>query len=71
MILSIVKIIIGAVLLIELVACIFISKAASDYTYFLCRPFGIPFPMGIGAIIRLVCAVLSGALLYSGIMGLL
>lgn len=65
------QIILGAILLLELVSCIINSSSASDYTYYLCRPFGIPFSMGIGAIIRLICAILCGILLYRGIIGLL
>lgn len=68
---DIVQIIIGGVLIGELVFCILMSKSAPDYTWYLCRPFGIPFPMGIGAIIRLVCAVLGAILLYRGIVGLI
>ncbi len=67
----IIQICIGAILLLELILCIKNSKAAPDFTWYLCRPFGIPFSMGIGAIIRLVCAVLGGILLYRGIVGLL
>lgn len=71
MFISIVKIIIGAVLLIDQIACVFISKEASDYIYFLTHPFGIASPVRIGATIRMLCTALSGALLYSGIAGLL
>lgn len=71
MTLDIIYVITGSILIIELVYCICRSKASSDYTWYLCRPFGIPFSMGVGAIIRLVCAVLGGIFLYKGIIGLL
>lgn len=71
MTINIIQIIVGSILLIELICCIIMSKSASDYTYYLCRPFGIPFSMGVGAIARLVCAVTGGILLYRGIVGLI
>lgn len=71
MVIAIVQIVVGSILLIELILCIIRSKSASDYTYYLCRPFCIPFPMGIGVIIRLVCAVIGAILLYRGVMDLL
>lgn len=69
--LCIIQICVGAILLLELILCIRNSKTEPDFTWFLCRPFGILFPMRIGAIIRLVCAVLGGILLYMGIVGLI
>lgn len=71
MTLCIIQTCIGAILLLELILCIKNSKAEPDFTWFLCRPFGILFPMRIGAIIRLVCAVLGSILLYRGIVGVL
>lgn len=71
MTINIILIVIGTILLGELIMCIMMSKAASDYTYYMCRPFGIPFSMGIGSIVRLVCAVLGSMLLYRGIIGLI
>lgn len=71
MTMAIFQIVAGSILLIELIICIIGSKSASDYTYYLCRPFNIPVPMGIGAIIRLVCAVLGAILLYRGVIDLL
>ena len=67
---NIVQIIIGVILLGELILCIINSKIASDYTYYLCRPFCLPLGMAIGSIVRLVCAVLGGILLYRGIIGM-
>lgn len=69
--LYIIQIGIGAILLLELILCIRNSKTEPDFTWFLCRPFGILLPMRIGAIIRLVCAVLGSILLYRGIIGVL
>ena len=69
--LNIIQIIVGVILLAELLFVIFSAKSAPDYTYYLCRPFGIPFNMFIGALVRLGCAVLGGILLYRGIVGLL
>lgn len=68
---SIIQIVIGAILIGELIFCIAASKSAPDYTWYLCRPFGIPFTMGVGAIVRLVCAITGSILLYRGIVGLL
>lgn len=68
---SIFQIVVGAVLLGELIFCIAVSKSAPDYTWYLCRPFGIPFTMGVGAILRLVCAIAGGILLYRGIVSLI
>ncbi len=67
----IVQIVLGTLLLGELIFCICMSKSACDYTYYICRPFGIPFPMGLGAILRLGCAVVGAILLYRGIVGML
>lgn len=69
--LCIIQICVGAILLLELILCIRNSKTETDFTWFLCRPFGILLPMRIGAIVRLLCAVLGGILLYRGIVGLL
>lgn len=68
---NIIQIVLGSVLLIELIYCIVMSKSSSDYTYYLCRPFGITFPMGVGAIIRLAFALAAGILVYRGIVGLI
>lgn len=67
---NVIQIILGSILLGELVFCIIMSKSAPDYTWYLCRPFGIPFTMGVGAIVRLVCAVGGGIFLYRGMVGL-
>lgn len=68
---NIIQIALGSILIIELIYCIAMSKAATDYTWYLCRPFGIPFTMGVGAVVRLVCAIAGGILIYRGIAGLL
>lgn len=64
------QILVGLVLLGELIYCILKSKTGPDYSYYICRPFGIPFPMGIGAIIRLLCAIAGAIFLYRGLVGL-
>lgn len=65
------QIVIGVVLIGELIYCIMRSKSGPDYSWYLCRPFGIPFPMGIGTILRLVCAMAGGILIYRGIVSLI
>lgn len=71
MTLNIIQIAIEIILLCELIFCIVNCKVASDYTYYICRPFGISMGMGLGFILRLACATIGGILLYRGIIGFL
>jgi hypothetical protein len=61
------KLIIGLAILIELVIVFVNSHTAPDFTYYMCRPFGIPFPMWLGLLIRFILVALGGICLYSSI----
>ena len=46
--------IIGVIIVLEFVAALlYAGKSASGLTYVICRPFGIPFSMIIGFIVRI------------------
>lgn len=68
---NIIQIVLGSILMIELIYCIVRSKIAAEYIWYICRPFGIPFSMGVGAIVRLFYAEAAGILFYRGIIGLI
>lgn|GEM_PF-5803675 len=56
----IVLFIVGIILILEFVgALIYAGKSASGLTYVICRPFGIPFSMFFGFIIRILLIALA------------
>ena len=56
----IVMFIVGIVLVLEFIAAlIYAGKSASGLTYVICRPFGIPFSMLLGFIIRVALIVIA------------
>lgn len=56
----IVMFIVGIVLVLEFIAALFYAgKSASGLTYVICRPFGIPFSMFLGFIIRILLIALA------------
>ena len=65
---AIIQTVIGLLLLAEVCGRIFGWTYPTDFTYRICRPFWIPFPMMIGVIITFVETVLGAILTYRGIM---
>lgn len=59
--------ILGAIIAIELIFCIINTCSGADLMYYVCRPFGIPFPMMIGLLIRIGLIVLAVILIRDGI----
>lgn len=52
--------IVGIVLVLEFIGALFYAgKSASGLTYVICRPFGIPFSMFLGFIIRILLIALA------------
>ena len=52
--------IVGIILVLEFIgALIYAGKSASGLTYVICRPFGIPFSMFLGFIIRILLIALA------------
>lgn len=71
MTIAIVQLIIGLLLLPEVCGRIFGWTYPTDFTYRICRPFWIPFPMYIGVIISFVETVFGAVLTYRGIVELI
>jgi len=47
--------ILGVIIVIEFIASlIYAGKSASGLSYIICRPFGIPFSMFLGLIVRVL-----------------
>lgn len=58
----------GSIVVLELVIRIIQStKQAPDILWYLCRPFGIPMPMWVACIVRMVLIAVGAVLLYKGI----
>lgn len=57
----------GVIILIELIFSLCNSRTASDFTYYLCRPFGVPFSMFLGTIVRIILIVAGTIGLWTGI----
>lgn len=52
--------IIGVIIVLEFIVGLFrAGRSASGLTYFICRPFGIPFSMIIGFIVRIALIALA------------
>lgn len=58
--------IVGPLLLAEVSGRIFGWTYLTDYTYRICRPFWIPFPMIIGVTITFVETIVGAILTYRG-----
>ncbi len=71
MTIAIVQLVIGLLLLAEVCGRIFGWTYPTDFTYRICRPFWIPFPMYIGVIISFVETVFGAVLTYRGIVELI
>ena len=71
MIWSIICLIFGAIVALEIIYQIATSASASDFTYFICRPFGIEMSMLAGFINRIILIALAGAAIYYGISTLI
>lgn len=68
MILAIVLLVVGIIIVGELIYCIYDSRKASDFTYHLCRPFGIDMPtLRIGIIVRVCLVVIATIAIMCGI----
>lgn len=67
MICHIIYLVLGVIILIELIYSLFKSGRASDFMYYLCRPFGIPFSMLVGAIIRIILIAACAILLWNSV----
>ena len=65
--LPILSLIIGFVIAAELIYNIATWKTASDFTYFICRPFSIEMSMFAGFITRVILIAVGGAAIYYGI----
>jgi hypothetical protein len=65
---TIIQILIGFLLLFEVGWRLFLWTYPTDFTYRICRPFGIPFSMKIGVIITFAETLLGVVLAYRGIM---
>ena len=59
--------ILGAVIAAELIYRIATWSNVSDFTYFICRPFGIEMSMFAGFITRTILTALGGAAVYYGV----
>lgn len=57
----------GIIILIELIFSLCNSRNASDFTYYLCRPFGFSFSMLLGTIIRIILIMAGTIGLWTGI----
>lgn len=68
---TILLLVIGIILLLEVGYRLLRWKYPSDFTYRICRPFGIPFSMKIGVMVTIVEIALGVVLSYRGIAGLL
>jgi tryptophan-rich sensory protein len=71
MTIAIVQLVIGLLLLAEVCGRIFGWTYPTDFTYRICRPFWIPFPMYIGVIISFAETVFGAVLTYRGIVELI
>ena len=71
MTIAIVQLVIGLLLLAEVCGRIFGWTYPTDFTYKICRPFWIPFPMYIGVIFSFVETVFGAVLTYRGIVELI
>lgn len=61
-------IIFGNLVVLELVVRIIQStKCAPDILWYLCRPFGIPMPMWVACIVRIVLVAVGAIALYQGV----
>ena len=69
--LAIACIIIGLIIAVELIYCIATWNAVSDFTYFICRPFGIEMSMFAGFITRVILIAIGGVAIYYGVSHLL
>ena len=59
--------IVGIVIAAELIYRIATWNVVSDFTYFICRPFGIEMSMFAGFITRVILIALGGAAVYYGV----
>ena len=71
MTIAIIQLVIGLLLLAEVCGRIFGWTYPTDFTYRICRPFWIPFPMIIGVIITFSETVFGSVLTYRGIIELI
>lgn len=70
MTLAIIQLVIGLLLLAEVCGRIFGWTYPTDFTYRICRPFWIPFPMIVGVAITFVEIIVGTILAYRGLIGL-
>lgn len=66
---NILSIICGSFIAIELIYSLVMCHQLHLYTLYLSKPFGIPFNMGFGFIVRFVLTAAGTILLYQGIIG--
>lgn len=68
MALAILCLVFAGICILEILIRLFGASSASDFTYFICRPFGIPFSMFVGFLVRIILLVLAGVAAYHGIL---
>lgn len=68
---TILSIIVGLLLLVEVSVRVFGWKYPTEFTYRICRPFWTSCSMRIGLLITMAEIIIGAILLYQGIMGLI
>lgn len=68
---TILSIIVGLLLLVEVSVRVFGWKYPTEFTYRICRPFWMSCSMRIGLLVTMVEIIVSTVLLYRGITGLI
>lgn len=68
---AIIQILFGLIVAIELICKFTKSVTASDITYYICRPFGIPMKMIYGLLFRAILVACGSIALYSGVVSIL
>lgn len=68
---TILSIIVGLLLLVEVSVRVFGWKYPTEFTYRICRPFWMSCSMRVGLLITMVEIIVGAILLYQGIMGLI
>ncbi len=68
---DIIKILFGLLVAAELICKFTKCVTASDITYYICRPFGIPMKMIYGLLFRAILVACGSIALYSGIVSIL
>ncbi len=68
---TILSIIVGLLLLVEVSVRVFGWKYPTEFTYRICRPFWMSCSMRIGLLVTMAEIIIGAILLYQGIMGLI